>query len=176
MFVLKKQNPNSRLRRQQRFCEVLYRSADVSLADAMRQCSVSPKTVAEWMDESGLQQALHLQFRIKMMEGRSIIGRAVPMAAAKLVELLAEDADDNAGRKSRDETIRKACLDILSLGSAYEQAIDCRNAQHPDQMLSDEEAEKLIAALTQDDDDPDDGENDDKQPLWNRAEEDTEPL
>jgi len=143
----------------------------------MSQCGISPKTFADWMDDSSLHAALQLQFRIKLMEGRSIIGRAVPMAAAKLVELLCKDSAQAAGSdKNRDEAIRKTCLDILSLGNAYEQSIACQDKPDTAPLLSDEEAEKLIRALTEDEDDPDDGDGQDNGPLYNQAKGDTEPL
>jgi hypothetical protein len=120
----------------------------MSLADAMRQCNVSEATLRQWMKEPEFQQAIRLQLRIKQQEGRIVIERSVPKAANKLIELL-------NGKEGKEETARKACLDILSLGGQFEREAKEANDMQNDGIiegLSDEAAEKILQALSEGED------------------------
>ncbi|MCI0498291.1 MAG: hypothetical protein L0Y36_01230 [Planctomycetales bacterium] len=135
---------NRHRRRQQRLAEA-WCGEGVSLADAMNRCGVSAATLRAWMDDAGFEQAIRLQLRIRQQEGRIIIGRSAPKAAEKLTGMLQLN--------DKEETARKACLDVLSLGGQFERQVQEALAGTDSgtaEKLPDATAQKLLRALTED--------------------------
>lgn len=98
----------------------------------------------KWLADERFTEQFDERIARSYRQSRLIIARYAPLAAAKLVQLTECD---------KEETVRKACLDIISLPALSEKrsaasagSPDAADAQQPLQ-LSPETAGRLLAAL-----------------------------
>lgn len=117
-------------------------AGDMNEAEVLKKHSVSNRLYSEWLRDEVF--GVELRFRIEsgQRESKLIIARYVPVAAAKLVALT---------ESGKEETARKACLDIISLpvsfGQPERQDVPEKNGLDPEAGLSPALAGKLLAAL-----------------------------
>ena len=107
----------------------------------LRVHKVSSKIWRNWF---GCEVFLaEIAFRLDAMKRQSqyIIGRYAPIAAAKLVQLTESE---------KDETSRKACLDVIMLQSNDKniESAEAEGAEHTEQLSSDQ-ASRILAALAE---------------------------
>jgi len=90
-------------------------------------------TYRKWLEDELFANELAFRIESARLQGRLIIARYAPVAAAKLVQLTASD---------KEETARKACLDIISL------PMDKKQASEPGGEKEDEISEDKISPKT----------------------------
>ena len=102
---------------------------------------VSPKIWRNWFAEETF--VTEIAFRLDALKRQSqyIIGKYAPIAAAKLVQLTESE---------KDETSRKACLDVIMLQSNSKsiESDETESAEQTEQ-LSGEQASRILAALAE---------------------------
>ncbi|MHC4215739.1 MAG: hypothetical protein ACYSWP_20520 [Planctomycetota bacterium] len=113
--------------------------------EVLARHNVSTRLYRAWLDDELFADELKFRIDSARRSGELIIARYTPVAAAKLVGLIDSD---------KDETVRRACLDIMSAGRQTDAATtdqDDSNENQPD--LPPELATKLLAVLAQHTDD-----------------------
>ncbi len=105
---------------------------------------VSRRLYEKWLGDEGFNEQFSLRIAGLNRQSQVIIARYLPLAAAKLVQLT---------ECEKEETARRACLDIMSLpllsGQKAEQGgADMGQAELP-QQLSAETASRLLVALAE---------------------------
>ena len=95
----------------------------------------------KWVTDPNFIAELESRIEAAILQGRLIISRYAPLAALKLVEL-------TEGEK--EETVRKACLDIISLPDVTKRATstESENNDTPSHNLSPEMAGELLHILS----------------------------
>jgi hypothetical protein len=106
---------------------------------------VRPDRFERWLADETFIERLEQRMARAHRQSRLILARYAPLAAAKLVELTHSD---------KEETARKACLDIIALQSSTGQRMppDARSASEPAELLPalpPETASRLLAALAE---------------------------
>ena len=95
----------------------------------------------KWVTDPNFIAELESRIEAAILQGRLIISRYAPLAALKLVEL-------TEGEK--EETVRKACLDIISLPDMTKRApsTESENNDAPGHDLTPEMAGQLLQLLS----------------------------
>lgn len=124
-------------KKQRRVLDDLFESG-LDEAGVLAKHNVSSGLFRRWLGDELF--AGELAFRIEQLQRQSelIISRYAPVAAMKLVELTASE---------KEETARKACLDIISLPFAGRSQTEPDTEFAPPPQLSPETASRLLAAL-----------------------------
>lgn len=111
-------------------------------AEVLKKHSVSNRLYSKWLRDEVFSGELRFRIESGQRQSELIIARYVPAAAAKLVALT---------ESGKEETARKACLDIISLpvsfGQSERQDVPEKNELNPEAGLSPALAGKLLAAL-----------------------------
>jgi len=76
-------------------------------AEVLQRYKVSTQLYREWLADQLFADELNFRFESARRAGELIIARYTPVAAVKLVGLIDSD---------KDETVRRACLDIMAAG------------------------------------------------------------
>lgn len=98
---------------------------------------ISRKTFNRWLADERFIGQFNERVEKSFRQSRLIIARYAPLAAAKLVELTASD---------KEETARKACLDIISM---HTNPYMNNEQEVSSDELSPETARKILAALAE---------------------------
>jgi len=98
---------------------------------------ISRKTFNRWLADERFVEQFNERVEKSFRQSRLIIARYAPLAAAKLVELTASD---------KEETARKACLDIISMHTIPHKSDE---RQVTGDEISPETASKILAALAE---------------------------
>jgi hypothetical protein len=111
--------------------------------DVLDKHGVRPRHFEEWFAEEGFRQQFEQRLARACRQSRLILARCAPLAAAKLVALT--DCE-------KEETARKACLDIIALQSSAGPSTAPGTPATPPPgrelpALSPEVASRLLAAL-----------------------------
>jgi 3-deoxy-D-manno-octulosonic-acid transferase len=107
---------------------------------------VSPKTFNRWLGDDEFMAELSRRLEWLNLQGELVVARYKSLAAARLVQLTESE---------KEETARKACLDIISLpklaDNRAEQPTEVTPApsQQQEQMLSPEACSRLLAVLAE---------------------------
>ena len=118
-------------------------------AAVLTKHNISRKDWQKWQSDKDFNNAITARLESAKQQSRIILAKYLPIAAAKLVHLCGSD---------KEETARRACLDILELhkatantANADESAEDChsREGGNPE-TLDPATASKLLAALADD--------------------------
>lgn len=131
-------------KRQRAVVEDLF-AGELDEASVLAKHKVSRKLYEKWLADKRFNDAVNRRIARAHRQGLLIIARYAPLAASKLVQLTASDSP---------ETARKACLDIMSMGSAGLAATpavpvnDSQPGQSPTE-LAPEAASRLLAALAE---------------------------
>ena len=98
---------------------------------------ISRITYGRWLADAEFEAELNRRIDTARLLGKILIAKYSLAAAAKLVQLTDSE---------KEETARKACLDIISLPNpAGQKSIECDEVA--EEVISDETAERLLAAL-----------------------------
>jgi len=116
--------------------------AGVNEAEVLKKHSVSNHLYSKWLRDEVFSGELRFRIESGQRQGELIIARYVPVAAAKLVALTGS---------GKEETARKACLDVISLpvsfGQPEREDVPEKNGLDLEAGLSPALAGKLLAAL-----------------------------
>jgi len=126
---------------------------DFSLVDeqaVLDKHKVSRKLYNKWLADASFIEQFNQRIAAAHRQSAALIARYAPLAATKLVQLTDSE---------KEETARKACLDIISLLGTHSTTEDVRAAKDGRQMrmneqqdgLSAEAASRLLAALAGED-------------------------
>ena len=115
-------------------------------ADALAKNHVTKWLYKKWLNNPAFTAELDARFEEALRRSKCLIAHCLPLAVQRLVQLIVSE---------KDETARKACLDLISLKLSD---ADLQNPQNPQQQneknipqISDEKASKMLAILAEDD-------------------------
>ena len=130
-------------KRQEAVIEALF-SCEMDEQTILDKYRVSRKVYKQWLANEYFQLELIERMKIARILGEMLIAKYSFVAAAKLVRLTESE---------REETARKACLDIISLPNPYTAKVEEYKKQVEENCeLSDEMASKLLAFLAEEED------------------------
>lgn len=110
-------------------------------AEVLAKHKVGTRLYRAWLGDELFADELKFRIDSARRTGELIIARYTPVAAAKLVGLIDSD---------KDETVRRACLDIMSAGRQQEEAIrDSGDSDQHQPDLPPALASKLLAVLAE---------------------------
>jgi len=116
----------------------------LSEPDALAKNHVSKWLYKKWLANPAFLAELDARFDQSIRQTRFLIARCLPLAVQRLTNLIVSD---------KDETARKACLDLISLHAADSKQQISQNPQdHNEKHVSTmppELAEKILAAMVQ---------------------------
>jgi hypothetical protein len=110
--------------------------------------NVSRRLYNEWQDDDAFIEHFERRIASARRQRAALIAKYAPLAAAKLVQLTECD---------KEETARKACIDIISMplvlaGNTHRKS-ESQTAQTsdslPDQQLTEQTASRILAVLAQ---------------------------
>jgi hypothetical protein len=106
---------------------------------------VSRSLYDKWLEDDDFNQQFDRRIARAYRQSRAIIARYAPLAAAKLVQLTESE---------KEETARKACLDIISLPTLEDKIAKKTTEPQADEMeqpleLTEQAASRLLAALAE---------------------------
>lgn len=108
----------------------------------IKKHNISPQTLKRWLRQDSFKNELNFRRDRARRQSSILLAKYVPLAAAKLVQLCDSE---------KEETARKACLDILSLGagSADDSSIsaDTADSSPAPAAISPQTASKLLETL-----------------------------
>ncbi len=111
-------------------------------AEVLKKHSVSNRLYSKWLRDEVFSGELRFRIESGQRQSELIIAKYMSTAAAKLVALT---------ESGKEETARKACLDIISLpvkfGQPEREDVPDKNELNPEAGLSPALASKLLAAL-----------------------------
>ena len=117
-------------------------AGDMNEAEVLKKHGVNNRLYSQWLCDEVFSGELRFRIESGQRQGELIIASYVPVAAAKLVALT---------ESSKEETARKACLDIISLPVSFVQPeredVPDKKGVDPEAGLSPALAGKLLAAL-----------------------------
>jgi len=118
-------------------------SGELSEQAILHKHKLSRELYNEWLADEVFVEQLDRRIASAYRQSAALIARYAPLAAAKLVQLTESD---------KEETARKACLDIISRCSIpdtrYSSGIE-RRASRIEEPLSEQTASRLLAALAE---------------------------
>lgn len=107
-------------------------------AAVLRKYHITHKKWKKWISDKAFNAAVADKVKAVQRQSQILIAQYVPMAAAKLIQLCGSE---------KEETSRKACLDILAMRmDDNKQSTDDENEKT---MLDEETASKILAALVE---------------------------
>jgi hypothetical protein len=120
-------------------------AGEMEESQVLEKHKVSSRLYRKWLADEVFAGELAFRIESARRAGELIIARYTPMAAAKLVSLTESD---------KVETVRKACLDIMSSVQAKANPADAdsapsANQQHTNDDLPPELAGKLLEVLAE---------------------------
>jgi len=120
-------------------------SGELDESVILQKHKISRNLLNRWLADEAFKKQFDERVESAHRQSELIIARYAPLAAAKLVQLTESD---------KEETARKACLDIISLRRPAERLAVAETATDKDSesqsvetQLSDETAARLLAAL-----------------------------
>jgi len=120
-------------------------SGELDESAILQKHQISRNLLNRWLADEAFKKQFDERVESAYRQSELIIARYAPLAAAKLVQLTESD---------KEETARKACLDIISLRRSAERLAVAEPAtdkdtesQSVETQLSDETAGRLLAAL-----------------------------
>ena len=117
-------------------------------ADALAKNHVTKWLYKKWLDNPSFTAELDARFDDALRRSKFLIAHCLPLAVQRLVQLIMSE---------KDETARKACLDLISLKLSD---AGLQNSKNPQQQKEDEEelspemASKILAVLAEPDKTP----------------------
>ena len=125
--------------RQQAVINELFK-AEMHETDVLKKYRLSTSIYRKWLEDERFTAELAFRCQSARRQTDMILTKFAPAAAAKLVSLTQSD---------KDETVRKACLDIISMPAVPKSIEDAqpKPANEPVEKLSPELASKLLETL-----------------------------
>ena len=126
-------------KRQLDFIDELFR-AGTDEASACAKNNISGALYRQWLNQKAFTDELIFRGESAKRASRILLSQYLTVAAAKLVALTGSD---------KEETARRACLDILSLDNGRQADDDETPAEEPQLNISPETASKLLKVLAE---------------------------
>ena len=122
----------------------------LSERETLEKHKVSPSRYRRWLENGVFRRELDIGIESASRQAKLTAALSLPKASARLAELI---------NSEKDETARKACLDIIKLQKTDEEAQAARKAEQDEDQnefadMSDAKASKILAILAEDDDEP----------------------
>lgn len=111
--------------------------ADMNESEILKKHSISQKIYNKWLSQNIFHEEFARRIDAAYRQSELIMAKYAPLAAIKLVHLTESE---------KDETRRKACLDIISLPKADIQT-PLERVDDLDVGITEEMAEKLLDAI-----------------------------
>ena len=112
--------------------------------ETLEKHNISPCRYRKWLENGLFPQEINDRFEAAVRQSKLVMARWLPLTAERLAQLTISE---------KDETARKACLDVISLHTPETEQKAARNAQtvQPKEIkpLPPEMASKLLAALVE---------------------------
>jgi hypothetical protein len=136
-------------KRQMAVIEALF-SCEMDEQAILDKYRVSRNVYKQWLGDEHFQLELIRRMKIARILGEMLIAKYSFTAAVKLVQLTESE---------KEETARRACLDIISLPNPYTAKVEEYEKQLRVRLpeLSDETASRILAALAEEKSDKQDG-------------------
>ena len=108
--------------------------------EAAVQCGTTPATLRKWLRSETFTAELAFRQDIARRQSELLLGRSASTAASKLIALLESE---------KEETVRKACLDILNLTDKQTENTSESTPPKPMAPLDSRTTEKLLNLLSE---------------------------
>ncbi|AQT66963.1 hypothetical protein STSP2_00101 [Anaerohalosphaera lusitana] len=122
--------------KQLRVIEDLFTGVDEM--EILRKHKLSRKVFRRWMDEETFMGELRCRMRSAKLQSEMVISRYAQMAAMKLVQLTDSE---------KEETARKACLDIISLPMPEDKPVEDADDVRLAEGLTTQMASRLLEVM-----------------------------
>ena len=111
-------------------------------ADALEKNRVSKWLYKKWLDNPFFLAEFDARFDEALRRSKFLIAHCLPLAVQRLVQLIVSE---------KDETARKACLDLISLQLSNAGLQNSKNPQPRNKLpqISDEKASRMLAILAE---------------------------
>ena len=109
--------------------------------EVLKKHKVSRYIYTKWLNDKNFIEYFYQRMKGFSMQSSLIVSRYAPVAAARLVELTESD---------KDETARKACLDVISIPDKIIEKQNEKENIHSKLNISDEAAAKVMEILADD--------------------------
>lgn len=110
-------------------------------AAVLQKYNIPQKIWKRWLADKSFDAAITDKLKSAQRQSQILISQYVPMAAAKLIQLCGSD---------KEETSRRACLDILALQAGNDQPKEADVDDDEEKTtLDDETASKILATLAE---------------------------
>ncbi len=134
-------------KRQQAVIDELF-TGELDEQATLDKYGVTRRLFKKWMTGEAFRGEFEARIADSYRRSEMIIARFAPVAAARLVELTGSE---------KEETRRKACLDIIALPERLKEPTAPQEADEPPATaLPPETARRILAALAADDESPED--------------------
>ena len=119
-------------------------SGQMSEVEVLKKHNISLKVYQKWIGQEQFSGQFSFRIDSARRQGKLIVARFIPAAAAKLVELTGSD---------KEETSRKACLDIMSIPFGEDKFAEVKETEQEvlSEGLDDRLAGKLLRSLAEGD-------------------------
>jgi hypothetical protein len=112
--------------------------------EAIEKHNISPRRYRKWLEKGLFSQEINDRFEAAVRQSKIVMARWLPLTAERLAQLTISE---------KDETARKACLDVISLHTPETEQKTAQNAQTTQakeiKPLPPEVASRLLAALAE---------------------------
>lgn len=116
-------------------------TGQMSEQEMLKKHKVSRYMYSKWLNDKNFCQYFYQRIKGFSMQSNLIVSRYAPVAAARLVELTESD---------KEETARKACLDVISMPTKFFEERKEKKKTRPKLNMSDETAAKVLKILAED--------------------------
>ena len=117
--------------------------------ETLEKHNIRPCRYRKWLEKGLFSQEINDRFEAAVRQSNIVMARWLPLTAERLAQLTISE---------KDETARKACLDVISLHTPESEQKTTQNAQTVQakeiKPLPPEIASKLLAALAENDTEP----------------------
>jgi hypothetical protein len=111
--------------------------------ETLEKNKVRPARYREWLKNKLFAEELRARFDAAKCQGKFVMAHCFPQAAQKLAGLIDSE---------KEETARKACIDVISLQKSDidRQTAEKDQCENPSLKISDEKAARMLAILAED--------------------------
>ena len=106
--------------------------------EAIEKHNISPRRYRKWLEKGLFSQEINDRFEAAVRQSKLVMARWLPLTAERLAQLTISE---------KDETARKACLDIISLHTPETEQKTVEDIKPKE--LPPEVASRLLAALVE---------------------------
>ena len=111
--------------------------------EALEKHNITPRRYRKWLKNGLFEQEINARIDAAIRQSRLVMAHCLPWAAQRLVQLTVSE---------KDETARKACLDVISQHNddVAQDIAENPQPQNKPPQISDEKASRMLAILAED--------------------------